>query len=115
MATNWRGEQRQPRQFDISQDPVVDLRYLNEVAIPAHDPPADRGQFRAAAATLMADLADFDQVMHEVEKGKVAVYHENGGSHSNFCIATFGSDGFLSEARVPGHDFEFDEAGKVRE
>ncbi len=143
------GTEKAPPMRRVSQNPVVDVRYLHEVAIPAHDSAADSGQFRGAVAKLEADLADFDGVIREVESGKVAVYrnlnrssweslvndkrrwisidyfgrtglvrefqiHGNGALHSDFCIAEFGPSGFLSTARVPGHDFEFDDAGRVR-
>lgn len=155
LALGWYGYQlawgteKAPPVRRVSQSPVVDLRYLHEVAIPAHDSALDGGGFRAAVAKLEADLSDFDEVMREVENGKVAVYrnlnrgswesfvenrrrwisvdysgktgpvqgfqiHGNAGSHPDFCIAEFGSSGFLSKARVPDHDFEFDDAGRVR-
>ncbi len=155
LALSWYGYQlawgteKAPPMRRVSQSPLVDLRHLHEVAIPAHDSAADRGQFRAAVSKLEADLADFEEVMREVENGKVAVYrnlnrggwesfvenkrrwisidysgktgsvrefqiHGHGGSRSDFCIAEFGASGYVSKARVPGHDFEFDDAGRVR-
>lgn len=133
----------------VSQSPLVDLRYLHEVAIPAHNSAADRERFRAAVSKLEADLAEFDEVMRKVEDGKVAVYrnlnrgawesyveekrrwisvdytsktgpvrefqiHENAGPNSDFCIAEFGAAGYLTEVRVPGHNFKFDGAGRVQ-
>lgn len=53
---------------------MVDLRYLHEVAIPAHDAARDGTKFRAAVSKLEADLTEFDEVMRKVESGEVSVY-----------------------------------------
>jgi hypothetical protein len=142
------GMEKAPPMRRVTQNPPIDIQYLHEVAIPAHDSGTDGKQFRAAAAKLQEDLAELDGVMRDVETGKVAVYrnlnrnawesyvenkrhwisvdyaskigpvrsfqiHERSGP-SDYCIAEFGPSGFLSEARVPGHDFTFDDDGRVR-
>ena len=40
--------------------------------------------------------------------------HEKTRVHPDFGIATFGSAGFLSEARIPGYTFKVDEAGRLQ-
>src|SRR5262249_17423938 len=68
----YKGEDKAPPVKRVIQEHPIDLAYLRDTSIIVC-PGADSRRFATAVAQLEACWADFDALMRDVERGKVAV------------------------------------------
>jgi hypothetical protein len=68
----YRSDLKAPAMKRLLHEHPIDVAYLNDVVTPSCDANS-RSKFLNSVAQLDASLADFDALMHDVERGKIAV------------------------------------------